>query len=205
MLIKINRQDCIHQFPKLPLREYNPKEEEYDFYFPGTVAGYNLTVASKSFRGHVKLLGTALTNLTTELGFDKLIFLGDLDLAWLYRNHDFKPAKEGLKYLTDNKIGKRFNGGLQVDTTELPTFIEHLAWLVRSNAILQTVHFTDPKQHIIGSICQYGNLHIYTTNKKADNLFPERIATSRLEYLPDNICYNKFSKSSAIKGRQITL
>jgi hypothetical protein len=204
MVTKIKRQDCINQFPQLPLKVYNPKEEDYDLNFPNTFASYNLTVSSKSFRGHIKLLGTALTDLTTYMGFDKLIFLGDLDIAWLYRNHDFKPAKEGLNYLVENKIGKKFNGALQVDTTDLATFTKHLAWLIRSNAVLATVHFIDPGQNIIGTICQYGNLHIYTTDRKADKLFKEQITRTKLDYLTEN-CYNKFSKSSAIKGRQFSL
>lgn len=203
MLIKINRQDTINKFPNLPLREYNLKEEEYDFHYPRVFANYTLTLSSKSYKGHIKLLGIEITNLITNLGFDKLIFLGDVKTPWLYRSHDYKPAKEGLQYLVDNKIGRRFNGALQVDRIQLPTFIKHLAWLVRTNAVLPYVHFIDPEQNIIGDICQYGNLHIATKTKKADKQFKKVISTSRFEYLTDKNCYNKFSKSSAIKGRQI--
>lgn len=205
MIIKINRQDCISKYPGLPLREYNSGEEEYDFYFPKTFTGYILTVPSKSFKGHIKLLGTEITKLTTYLGFDRLIFLGDLNIPWLYRNHDFKQAKEGLQYLADNKIGKRFNGALQVDTAQSATFIKHLAWLVRCNAVLSYVYFIDPGQNIIGTICQYGNLHIYTISKKAGKRLKELITQTEFEHVTDGNCYNKFSKNRAIKGRQITV
>jgi len=201
MLIKINRQDCITKYPNLPLREYNTKEDEYDFHYPKIFANYTLTLPSKSYKGHIKLLGTELCNLITALGFDKLIFLGDEKTPWLYRDHDHPPAKEALQYLAANKIGKRFNGGLQVDIEELPTFIKHLAWLVRSNAILPDVHFVDPNQNIIGNICQYGNLHISTKTKKVDTNFKKVIAESKFEFVMDGQCYNKFSKSGAIKGR----
>jgi hypothetical protein len=203
MLIKINRQDCIIKYPNLPLREYNSKEEEYDFYYPKVFANYVLTLSSISYKGHIKLLGTELTKLITNLGCDKLIFLGDEKTAWLDRDHDYKQAKEGLQYLVDNKIGKRFNGALQVDTIQLPIFIKHLAWLVRSNAVLAYIHFIDPEQNIIGDICQYGNLHIATKTKKSDRHFKELIIKSKFKFLVDEICNNKFSKSSRIKGRSI--
>ena len=203
MLIKINRQDAIAKYPKLPLRAYNSKEEDYDFFYPETFTGYVLTLPSKSFKGHIKLLGTEISDLTTRLGFDKLIFLGDIITPWLYRDHNFKQAKEGLQFLVDNKIGKRFNGALQVGTDQLPTFIKHLSWLVRTNAILPYVHFIDPGQNVIGTICKYGNLHIYTVNKKADKPLKELIDKSKFEHLTDGTCDNKFSKNGVIKGRQI--
>jgi hypothetical protein len=204
MLIKINRQDCIIKYPKLPLLVYNSTKEDYDSFYPKTFTGYVLTLSSKSFKGHIKLLGREINNLTPHLGFDKLIFLAESNLPWLYRNHDFKQAKERQQYLVDNKIGKKFNGPLQVDTSALPMFIKHLAWMVRTNAVLACVHFIDPGQNIIGTICQYGNLHIYTVNKKIDSRLKEIIDKSNFQYLTDGICYNKFSKSSVIKGRRVS-
>jgi hypothetical protein len=74
MLTKINRQDAITKYPSLPLREYNSKKGDYDFYYPKVFANYVLTLSSKSYKGHIKLLGTEIIDLTTKLGFDKLIF-----------------------------------------------------------------------------------------------------------------------------------
>ncbi len=204
MLTKIDRQDSITKFPMLPLRQYNPKEDEFVSLYPKTFTGYVLTLPSKSFKGQVNLLSSQIKHLAMHLKVDKLIFLGDSDIPWRKQNHDFKQAKEALQYLEDNKVGKKFNGALQVDTSGLPTFVKHLAWLVRTNAILPYVYFIDPKQNIIGTICQYGNLHIWTVNRLADKLLKEAISETLFEYLTEN-CYNKFSKSSAIKGRQITI
>ena len=203
MIVQIKRQECIDRYPNLPLREFNLKTEEYDFYYPKTFAAYTLTLQSKSFRGHAKLLGEEISNLTSGLAADYLIFLGDMNIPWLKRSHDFKPANEALQYLVDNKVGKRFKGGLQVDIVELPLFIKHLAWLVRSNAVLPYVHFTDPGQTIIGNLCQYGNLHVYTMDEKPDEQFKQIVATTKFENVLDGNCYNKFSKSGKIEGRRI--
>jgi len=205
MLIKIDRQDAINKFPNLPLRHYDPKEEEDVFNYPKVFANYVLTLPSKSYKGHVKLLGTELVSLANNLGYDNFIFLGDEDIAWLRRLNTYETFQDALHYLVDNKINKRFNGALQVDKAEIPTFIKHLAWLVRTNGILPYVHFIDPGQNIIGDICQYGNLHISTKNKTANKNFKDAIAKSPFTHLTDTSCYNKFSKSGAIKGRTITV
>ena len=205
MLIKIDRQEAINKFPNLPLRHYNPKEDEDVFNYPKVFANYVLTLPSKSYKGHIKLLGTQLVALANNLGYDNFIFLGDEDIAWLRRLNTYESFQEGLQYLVDSKINKRFNGALQVDTTEIPTFIKHLACLVSTNGILPYVHFIDPAQSIIGNICQYGNLHISTINKTVDKKFKDIISKSSFTYSTVEDCYNKFSKSGAIKNRTPTM
>ena len=205
MLIKIDRQEAIDKFPNLPLRHYNKKEDEYVFNYPKVFANYVLTLPSKSYKGHVKLLGAQLVSLANNLGYDNFIFLGDEDIAWLHRLNTYETFQDALQYLVDNKIKKRFNGALQVYVAEMPTFIKHLAWLVRTNGILPYVHFIDPDQSIIGDICQYGNLHISTKNKTADKKFKDVIAKNSFTFLTEENCYNRFSKSGAIKGRTITV
>ncbi len=203
MIIKIDRQKAIDKFPAFPLRHYDPKEDEDVFNYPKVFANYVLTLPSKSYKGHIKLIGKELVNLIKGLGYDHLVFLGDDNTAWLRRLHTYEIFQESLQYLADNKIGRRFNGALQVDTTEIPVFIKHLAWLVRTNGILPYIHFIDPGQNIIAEICQYGNLHFSTKNKKADRLFHDLISGSTFEFLTESGCTNRFSKSSRIKGRTL--
>ncbi len=182
MLVKIPRQDAIERFPSLPLRQYNFKNEDYDYKYPRIYANYDLTLPSKSYKGRVKSLAVEVVFLTTQLGFDQLVFLGDEDIPWLFRLGKYPTFDESLGYLADNKIGKRFNGALQVRLLELPIFIKHLASLVRTNGILPFVHFIDPGHNIIASICQDGHLHLSTANKKADMLVQTIIAKSNFEY-----------------------
>ena len=100
----------------------------------------------------------------------------------LQKNGKYESFEEALQYLVDNKLGKRFNGALQVDIPQLPPFIKNLAWLVRTNGILPYVHFVDPGQNIIGNICQYGNLHIMTQTKKADKIFKDLISKANSSF-----------------------
>ncbi|MES2772668.1 MAG: hypothetical protein V4722_00695 [Bacteroidota bacterium] len=204
MLVKIERQEAINKFPSLPLRHYNAKEDEEVFTYPKAFASYVLTLPSKSYKGHIKLLGTELVSFINHLGYENLTFMGDLNIAWLKRLNTNDTFQESLQYLADNKIKKRFSGALQVDTAEISIFLKHLAWLIRTNGILPYVYFTDPGQNIIGNLCQYQNLHISTGNKTADKKFKDAIAKSALTYLTAN-CYYKFSKSGAIRGRTLAV
>ena len=205
MLLKIDRQKAIDKFPNLPLRYYNSKDDEEVFNYPKVFANYVLTLPTKSYKAHIKLLGTQLTSLIKGLGGQHLIFLGDENTSWLKRLDTYDKFQQSLQYFAENKIGKRFNGALQVEIPEMPAFIEHLAWLVRTNGILPYVHFIDPGQNIIGNICQYGNLHISTKTKRTDRNLKDVIVKSRFTYLTNINCSNKFSKSGAIKDRTITV
>jgi len=204
MLIKINRQSCLNKYSTFPLSSYNYTKEEEEFFYPEVFKSYVLTLLSRSFKGHTKLLGSELKKLTEEIGYDSLIFLGDSKLPWLYQDNEYKPAKEARQYLINNKLGKRFNGALQVNNSELLTFTKHLSWLTRCNATLPYIYFIDKGQNIIGNICKYGNLHLDTLNEKTDKLIRIVIGKSQFKYL-DSTCYNQFGKTSAITGRQIVL
>ncbi|MFM2363451.1 MAG: hypothetical protein RLZZ316_2353, partial [Bacteroidota bacterium] len=183
MLYKLNRQKAIDDFPILPLRYYDKKKDDYIFKNPKVFANYVLAVLAKSKKGYIKLMTTELIKLIEVGGGDKLIFLGDLDIPWLKRLNTHASFQEPLQYLIDNKIGKRFNGAIQVSIKELPVFIKHLTRLVSSNGILPYVHFTDPKQSFLGDFCQYDDLHLSTMNKPVDKLFQQFICTSKFELL----------------------
>ena len=148
-------------------------------------------------------MGTQITLLAKNLDCNHLTFLGDTDTAWLKRLNTHKNFHEALQYFVDNKIGKRFNGALQVDSADLPVFIKRLAWLIRTNGVLTDVYFTDPGKNITANICQYGNLHISATAKTADKLLKGIIKQSQFEYLTSGNCYNRYAKRAAIKGRTI--
>ena len=202
MLTKIKRQDCLNQYQVFPLRGYDYKKDEEEFFFPDVFRSYILTLPSKSFKGHVNALGVEIAKLTKALHAEALIFLGDTETSWQYQQRDYKPVKEAQDYLTKKKIGKRFNGALQVDTAEMPAFIKHLSWLIRCNAALPYFHFTDQGQNIVGSICQYGSVHLGVLNELADKTLMLFIDRSKFEYGDTNSCNNWVGKTSAIPGRQ---
>lgn len=205
MLSKINRKDCLNEYKVFPQRSYNDVSDKEEFFYPKIFKSYILTLPSKSFKAHTKMLGIEIMSLLKYLHEDTLIFLGDTETPWLYQHNEYKPARLAQEYLTVKKIGKRFNGALVVKASELPAFITHIAWLIRCNANLPFIYFTNPRQAILGVICKYGNLHLDTLTKQADIMFKTFMKTSVFEYGDLNSCNNQFGKNSAISGRQIMI
>jgi hypothetical protein len=205
MLTTIKRQDCLSRYAIFPPRSYDYQKDEEKLFYPEVFRSYVLTLPSRSFRGHARALSMELTKLVKALDASALIFLGDTRTSWLGQDNDYKPVKEALQYLAGNKIGKRFNGAIQVPAPELPLFVRHLAWLSRCNAALPYIYFTTPDKNILGTICQYGSLHLDALNEEADKLITSFVDGSRFQYGGINSCTGQFNKTRAIPGRQIVV
>ena len=177
MLHKIKRSVALYKYPKFPLSDH--VKEEY--FFPKTFKNYTLVVDYKSTRGLIKSLAIEFTQLIHNLNFDSLIFLGDLKCP-LYRDHNYKPVKRALEYFQANKVGKTFNGAIEVDLKELNEFTRHLYWLIRTNAACPIIHFIDNKQNVLGSIHYSGDLLIRTLNRKTDRRFLESVENTNFKF-----------------------
>lgn len=203
MLKKINRQACIIKYPQFPQRAYDAKTDEENYFYPKVYKSYVLALDSKSLNDHIQLLGTELARLMKNLDAVDLLFLGETKTPWLFQDNDYKPVKEALQFLTENKVGKKFNGALHIDNDLLPEFIKHLFWLSRCNAALPVFNFTDKDQNFIGNICAYGNLHLGIRNKEMDTRFKAQIKQSRFTIIKSGICSPYFTKNSVVKGRRL--
>lgn len=188
MLAQIKRQECLDRFPKFPTRVLDKVLDDFIEYFPESHSYYVLTSGHKTFKGRINHLGQEISRIAKKMGYSSLIFLGNEDIPWRYRDSDFKPAKTALDYLVHNKVGKRFNGALQVDVLKIPLFVKNLAWLTRCNTVLPYVYFTDPEHSIIGHICQYSNLHINLFNVEVEELLKPFFEESKLSRLTDEHC-----------------
>jgi hypothetical protein len=203
MLKKLSRKEAFQQFPAFPQSNYI--DDEYVGTYPQTFVSFFLTLNSTSIATHVKSLAVELKILLQELKIERLTFLGDTDISWRYQDNDYKPVKESLTFLEENRIGKKFNGALQVDKNSLHPFIKHLFWLTRCNASLAYIHFIDDRQSIIGHICQYGNIHLSSLNRNINELLSKAIENTKFQRLASGQCIDRFSKTGTIKGRQIEL
>jgi hypothetical protein len=205
MIKKINRQECLSLYPFFPQTTYDEEKGEEIFVQPDVVAQYIVTLPSKTFRGHARDMGLQLAEWMEITGIDSLIFLGDRQVSWRYQDNEFKPVSDALQYLAANQIEKNFKGAIMVDIGEMAHFIKHFAWLVRCNASLPYFSFTDPGQNIMGRFCQFGNLHLDILNKGAIAKFKEALLKTPFEQITEELCYNRFGKTSAIHGRRIVV
>jgi hypothetical protein len=193
MLDKLNREECLRVHKNLPTTD-NFREEAF---FPSVHKSYFLSVAKEPKTRYIRKMSDALAGLIRELGYDALIFMGDGERPWLYRYEEYtgksKAIAEAIEYFIANKVGKRFNGALVVNTSKLPEVFRHIYWLTSPNSALPIFHFMDNAGNILGSICQYGVVHFYTLNKAADDLF-KQIAKDTSTLLLGTECNTPYGK-----------
>ncbi|MEP7317088.1 MAG: hypothetical protein ABI921_00045 [Panacibacter sp.] len=201
MIKKISRERCYGLYPKFP----STFAISDQFTYPDLYKSYILTVESKSAKSHAKNIAAALQHFIESMSIPSLIFLGDTTAAWLSQENDYAPVKDAMHFLESEKVGKKFNGGLQVATDGLTTFIPHLFWLVRCNAALPIFYLMNEDQTILANFCQYGNIHISTLTKKADALFNKNLPQSGLQFFEGAYCSESFAKTAKIKGRGLTI
>lgn len=188
MIKKIKRELCQSNYPDFPTTDHLNEIYTYPKVFRSKIYSLN----SKSIKGHISLFSIELTKIIKSLGYESIIFLGDSNTAWLYQKNDYKPVNKALEYLSENKISRRFNGGIEVELKYLPEFIKHLCWLVRCNSALPIIYFTDKNQNILGNICHYLVLHFNTLNKETDTKFEKIFSESKFENIKDGICNDSF-------------
>ncbi len=201
MIKKINRERCYWLYPKFP----STFAVSDQFTYPDLYESYILSVPSKSAKGHAKNIAAALQQLAVNMNITSLIFLGDTAAPWLSQENEYAPVKESLQFLEAEKVGRKFNGGLQIKTKDLAVFIPRLFWLVRCNAALPIFYLMNEDQTILANFCQYGNIHLSTLTKKADALFNKQLPTSGLYLFEEAYCYESFGKAGKIASRKLSV
>ena len=201
MLQQINRKECLRKYPQFPTAD-NYRQQ---FFFPETAASFTLTLASKTVKGHISAVAKETIKLLSKISTDSVIFLGDFKRAWRYQDNEFKSVKEALEFLEQNGVNKKFDGVLLVQINDLPTFLKHVFWLQRCNATLPDFHFMDKDQRFVGYICKYGNLHFHVLATTAADSINRVISERKFQNIMETSCSDSFSKTSAIKGRQIII
>lgn len=201
MITTIPRRKCRQLYPKLPISKYHRNQ----FIYPEIYKLYVLTLPSKSAKGHAKNIALCLQKLLKGMGVDKLVFMDDIDIAWLHRDSDYKPAKEAVEYLVANGISKTFNGGLAAGVEDIPAFLKHLYWLVRTNTLLGYVYGVDEAQRIVVNVCQHGGVHFDTLDEEADKLFHKNLSASGFIFREGNTCFSPWQQTGKIDGRTLVV
>ncbi|QNN44229.1 hypothetical protein [Pedobacter roseus] len=191
MIKQIKRKKCLAKYPIFPLRTYNEDIEDYDYFYPDTFSSYILILKSKSYKKLLNNLGKQLSDLCAGLKSGSLIFLGDEKLAWRFREGKYKNFKKGMEYFANQGIKKTFSGGLAVGTDDMVEFVKYLTDLTAVNGFIQYVHFINESQNIIGSICNYGDIHITTMNKDGNELLIQAVSNTKFEFV-NGKCYSQF-------------
>lgn len=159
---KISRAAAYASYPGFPSFRYDAATDTDDISFPEYVRSVILS-AHKTASGTVQFqaMAGAIAGLMSALHAEDLLFMGGSATPWRYQQNAYEPVADALSYLAAQRIGRAFNGGIMVDAPSLPVFLPHLMWIIAGNAALPEIYFTDRAQQVLGTLCQYGNLHLY--------------------------------------------
>jgi hypothetical protein len=179
MLLKIEREVCLAKYRNFPLCPYDPNSDEEVYYYPKVVNGGWYGLTSKTKREFPKVLKTEFAKFIQKCEFESLIFFGDKSTPWVTklsaRRTDYTSVVKAVKYFEENKLGKKFNGGVQVAVSELPEFIKHFYCITRSDASFHGFYFSDPSQNLLGFIHYGGEVLFQTLNSEFDRKFVKAI------------------------------
>jgi hypothetical protein len=179
MLLKIEREVCLAKYRNFPLHPYDPNTVEEVFYYPETVVGGWYDLHAKTKREFSKVLKTEFTKLIEVCGFESLVFLGDKTIPWITKlsskRTDYVSIMKAVKYFEENKLGEKFNGGVQVSISDLPEFVKHFYCITRTDASFHGFNFSDPDQNLLGFIHHGGEVLFQTLNFEFDKKFAKAI------------------------------
>ena len=150
-------------------------------------------------------LANSINKLSAGLKWDSVIVILDYSTPWLSQENDYKPADNALKYLKSLGVDKDFVGGFKISGVQLTEFFQHLFWITRCNASLPYCYFSGVNNRFVATICKYGNVHFDFYSDDEKNEFKKVAEQIGLVRHTDNNCYENFSDTGEIKGRQIII
>lgn len=150
---------------------------------------------------YTAVLSEKLLNLLTILSIKELYIISDLKWNLLgTKKNNHPPLKESRKRF--EKLIKKGNHdeAFVVDMENLPQCLETFFWLERCDPTSPAyIFFTDKEDRFAFTLCKYGNLHV---TEFETEILTEDILIETGWHIVDEICSEKFSKTSAIEGRK---
>ncbi len=170
MLLKIDREVCIAQYRNFPLCPYDQNTDEEVYYFPKIITGGWYEIPSIPRQNFMKRLSFEITRLVIACKIERLIFLSDKDGRWVTKlssnRTDYPPLIKAVAFFEKNKLGKNFNGGIEVAVEGLAEFLQHYYCVTRCDGSFHSGYFSNPAQSFIGGIHYSGEVQICVLKKK---------------------------------------
>lgn len=171
MLKKIKRDICIIKYRNLPLLYYDKKNDTDIYYYPEFKSFYWIRLKNNSSKKVV----FELIKLIRNLKIDHLIFLNVYNKPWISKftseRKDYKLLIKALEYFKSYKIGKRFNGGVLINTQNLKRFFIHFYTLTQCDGGFCDYYFMDEKQTVLFYLHYSGEIKVLTLNENMDKAF----------------------------------
>lgn len=161
------------------------------------------TFSKTKFDHYLDKLGNGLETLTKQLDWQSIIFLLDYPTPWLSQDNDYEPVKKALDYLRSIGVTDDFTGGFKANGKDLKELTENLFWIVRCNASLPHCYFSGIEKGFVGDVCKHGNIHFHFYSDTDRQEILNETKEIGLKAIEGIHCYDSFSETGKIDGRQI--
>jgi hypothetical protein len=183
MPLKIERKNCLAEFPVFPLRDYDEINDEESFYYPKVISGIWLKLETSNDDELTSILAKEIATLFLRIGIDKLIFLGDTEQSWISKlaleKSDYRAFIDAVIYFKLIGADTSFNGAFSVPKAELLLFLIHFYTLVRCDASLPYFHFIDGKTQYLGTLHYSGQIRVDSFSEEAEKRLVDSISHSQ--------------------------
>ncbi|WP_460569959.1 hypothetical protein [Flaviaesturariibacter terrae] len=174
----IGRRTALNTYASLPRANWRTQE----FTYPPILDNYYLSGGEGADSVRLAAVTNGLTELLQLMSINEVLFFGDTSAPWLFRQGPFQDhVRAARMYLRKLGAAKNYTGGFVVESTELLSFLPHIFWLTRANAVSFDVNFIDRNETILCHPCKYFNLHFSTRTPGSDKAFKKAIPKSGLK------------------------
>ncbi len=153
---------------------------------------------------YTSTLSKKLLHLLKKLHTKELYIVSGLknNLTGAKRNK-YKPLKDSVIRFEKLSGIENYDEAFELDLDDLPQCIETFFWLQRCDpSSPEFLYFVDKSDRFAFNICRYGNIHI--TEFEEELITTELLDKQGWEIITER-CREKFSESTAIKGRKLNI
>lgn len=156
-----------------------------------------------TFEVFIENIGQSLVRLTSALGWDQVFVICDARHPYLAQENTYKPVRNATQNLLAMGMTRTSIEGAVLNENTISDFFESIFWIVRCNASAPGICFSSSNSNIIGTLCKHGNIHFECYSQAEREFLKEALKTSSFIEVASGICFENFSASGAIRGRQI--
>jgi hypothetical protein len=188
----------------MPWIVYDPQLDEEEVHMPIGAAYMIVSGSAATYTRSINQIRKEITLIFKRLHLHNILIMGAQDTPWRFRQRRYTDSRVTsiMDFFTASGIRPRFNGAVLASLAEMPTWLKHVMYSVKVNALVPEMHFLDVNQSLYFSPCQYGNLHLTIVDASLIQPFRTEINRSGLILISPDDCVYKTNKNKRVPGRQ---
>ncbi|HMQ57925.1 MAG TPA: hypothetical protein PKE65_05210 [Rhizobiaceae bacterium] len=152
-----------------------------------------------------KRLPRAFEKLWAAMGWADMALIAAIAEPFVRPEHA-NPSKhlaDALRVLDAAGLPEGYCGGICGPVADVAPLVDAMLWLERTNAGTGMTLIAAPQASSVFVTCKYMNFHIACYDAGERALLQQALVSAGLQAGTQDLCFNRFSRSSRIAGRQL--